>query len=127
MLPHLRSHNAEYAFRPSIIVSPERREVAAQKFSTLLDLGAAGMLYDECMMHHWPSTFCFDPTRSHRVPAYIFGGDVPFPRSAARFSEHCRLRRRGTYMLVTPEAPEMQPTGDTVSIPARLLAVVLEI
>jgi hypothetical protein len=34
---------------------------------------------------------------------------------------------RGRYMLVTPEAPDMRPTGDTVEIPARSIAVVLEV
>jgi hypothetical protein len=63
-------------FSPMCQLSPEWREVAADEFSKLLDLGAAGMLYDECQ-HHGPAKYCFDPTHGHHVPAYVFGGDIP--------------------------------------------------
>jgi hypothetical protein len=63
-------------FSPLCHQAPEWREVAAGEFSKLLDLGAAGMLYDECL-HHGPALYCFDPTHGHHVPAYNFGGDIP--------------------------------------------------
>ncbi len=63
-------------FSPMCHLSAEWREVAAAEFTKLLDLGAAGMLFDECQ-HHAPAKYCFDPTHGHHVPAFVHGGDIP--------------------------------------------------
>ena len=51
------------------------RQVACEEFGKVIDLGAAGMLYDECQ-HHTPATYCFDAAHGHRVPACVFEGDA---------------------------------------------------
>ena len=61
---------------PMCHLSPEWREVAAQEFTKMLELGAAGTLYDECQTHG-AAKYCFDPSHGHHVPAFIYGGDLP--------------------------------------------------
>jgi len=56
-------------------LSPEWRAVADKEFNKTVDLGAAGMLYDECQ-HHGGVSYCFDPTHKHHVPADVFSGDI---------------------------------------------------
>jgi hypothetical protein len=50
------------------------RKVAGTEFQRVIDLGAAGMLYDECQ-HHWPVRYCFDPEHDHHTPEHIYHGD----------------------------------------------------
>jgi len=59
---------------PMCQLSPEWRAVANNEFNKIIDLGAAGMLYDECQ-HHGGVTYCFDPSHGHHVPADVYAGD----------------------------------------------------
>jgi hypothetical protein len=56
---------------PMCFLSGEYRKIAQKEFLKLVDLGAAGMLFDECL-HHQPSWLCFDESHGHRygAPAY---------------------------------------------------------
>ena len=60
---------------PMCHLSPEWRNVADSEFTKLIDLGADGMLYDECQ-HHGSAFFCFDPSHKHHVPGNIYSGDA---------------------------------------------------
>jgi hypothetical protein len=60
---------------PMCHVCPAWREVANTEFKKAIELGAAGMLYDECQ-HHGPCSYCFDPNHGHHVPADVFSGDI---------------------------------------------------
>ena len=59
---------------PMCHLSPEWRNVADQEFIKTIELGADGMLYDECM-HHGSVYYCFDPGHGHHVPANVYSGD----------------------------------------------------
>jgi len=54
--------------------SAEWRKVAVAEFKKSIELGASGMLYDECQ-HHGGVRYCFSSQHGHRVPAHIFSGD----------------------------------------------------
>jgi len=60
---------------PMCHLSSEWRAIADNEFKKAIDLGAAGMLYDECQ-HHGPCFYCFDPNHGHHVPADVFSGDI---------------------------------------------------
>jgi len=60
---------------PMCQLSSEWRDIANTEFKKAIELGAAGMLYDECL-HHGPCFYCFDPNHGHHVPADIFSGDI---------------------------------------------------
>jgi hypothetical protein len=51
------------------------REVCHGEFRKSLDLGAAGILYDE-VQHHGTANYCFASTHGHHVPADIYAGDA---------------------------------------------------
>ena len=60
---------------PMCQLSEKWRIIADSEFKKVVDLGSAGMLYDE-NQHHGGTYYCFDKTHGHRVPALVFGGDV---------------------------------------------------
>ena len=64
---------------PMCMNAAKWREWANSEFVKALDLGAAGMLYDECQ-HHGGAHYCFDPTHGHHVPAHVFSGDADLLR-----------------------------------------------
>ncbi len=49
---------------------------ALAEFRKSVDLGASGILIDECSGH--PSPYCFAKTHDHGDPGAVFAGDVPF-------------------------------------------------
>lgn len=55
--------------------SSKWREVCAREFQKSIDLGAAGILYDE-VQHHSSANYCFAPDHDHHVPADIYAGDA---------------------------------------------------
>jgi hypothetical protein len=57
------------------MASPEWRKRALVEFRKSVDLGADGILYDECFWHMSP--YCFSPSHGHAVPGAVFSGDVP--------------------------------------------------
>ena len=60
---------------PMCQLSPEWRKIADNEFNKILELGAAGMFYDECI-HQGGVYYCFDPDHGHHVPANIYSGDL---------------------------------------------------
>jgi hypothetical protein len=55
--------------------SPAWRKRALEEFRKSVDLGASGILFDECQWHISP--YCFSRTHGHGVPGAVFSGDVP--------------------------------------------------
>lgn len=60
---------------PMCPLSSKWRETANIEFRKAIELGAAGMLYDECQ-HHGQCFYCFDRSHGHHVPADVFSGDI---------------------------------------------------
>ncbi|MDR2376922.1 MAG: DUF6259 domain-containing protein [Treponema sp.] len=59
---------------PMCFMSKEYFELCRGEFKKLVDLGAAGMLYDECL-HHSPTLCCFDTSHGHRYGAPSYSAD----------------------------------------------------
>ncbi len=55
--------------------SPAWRKRALDEFRKSVELGASGILYDECQWHMSP--YCFSKNHGHGVPGAVFSGDVP--------------------------------------------------
>lgn len=66
--------------------SDEWRQCCLREFRKCLELGASGMLYDECM-HHSGYSYCFAPDHGHPVPAFLYAGDIVLGRELARACE----------------------------------------
>ena len=52
-------------------------EVCEEEFKKLRDLGADGMLFDECL-HHTPALLCFDTSHGHRYGWPVYKNDRAF-------------------------------------------------
>jgi hypothetical protein len=59
---------------PMCFLSEEYLQVCEQEFQKTLDLGAAGILFDECQ-HHSPALLCFDTSHGHRYGAPVYAND----------------------------------------------------
>jgi hypothetical protein len=57
------------------MASPIWRKRALEEFRKSVDLGASGILFDECQWHMSP--YCFSRSHGHAVPGAVFSGDVP--------------------------------------------------
>jgi hypothetical protein len=55
--------------------SPLWRARALQEFRKSVELGASGILFDECQWHMSP--YCFSKSHGHAVPGAVFSGDMP--------------------------------------------------
>jgi hypothetical protein len=81
--------------------SSKWREVCAREFRKSIDLGAAGILYDEVQHHGLDSVFyCFAPDHGHHVPAYIYEGDALLGAELRRIAGES-----GRDFLLAGEAP----------------------
>jgi Domain of unknown function (DUF6259)/Glycosyl hydrolase family 30 beta sandwich domain len=56
--------------------APGYRDIATHELQKLLDLGAAGWLFDE-VCHHGPVEYSFSPDHGYVPPGYIYAGDIP--------------------------------------------------
>ena len=59
---------------PMCFLSEEYLRLCDEEFSKTLELGAAGILFDECL-HHGPALLCFDPRHGHRPGAPVYAND----------------------------------------------------
>lgn len=78
-------------FAPMCVCSEQWRKIAVQEFRKSLELGPAGILFDEGQHHgiHEDVTYCFDANHGHRVPEYVYSGDRHLE---AAFVEEARAR-----------------------------------
>jgi len=58
------------------VQSPAFRDIAAREFKKIVDLGAAGWLFDE-VCWHGPVDYSFSPDHGYAAPGYLYGGDMP--------------------------------------------------
>jgi hypothetical protein len=70
---------------PMCFQSEEYLKVCEQEFQKVLDLGADGILFDECL-HHTPTLACFDMTHGHRYGASTYANDRLLIHRFARLS-----------------------------------------
>lgn len=70
---------------PMCFLAEEYLAVADAEFRKTLDLGAAGILFDECL-HHSPALLCFDESHGHRYGAPVYANDNRLIRNFARIS-----------------------------------------
>lgn len=61
-------------FIPMCFLSEEYLEICNREFQRCVDLGADGILFDECL-GHGPTKLCFDPNHGHPVGAHIYAND----------------------------------------------------
>jgi hypothetical protein len=59
---------------PMCFLSEEYLKVCEQEFRKTLELGAAGILFDECL-HHGPALLCFAEGHGHRPAAPVYAND----------------------------------------------------
>ena len=59
---------------PMCFLSEEYLKICEGEFQKVVNLGADGMLYDECQ-HHGPSLLCFDESHGHRYGAPVYKND----------------------------------------------------
>ncbi len=60
---------------PMCFASDRYREICDLDAAVIVDLGADGMLFDECL-HHGPALVCFDTTHGHRPGHSAFSHDL---------------------------------------------------
>jgi hypothetical protein len=67
-------------------LSEEYLQVCEEEFQKTLDLGADGILFDECL-HHTPALVCFDPDHGHRFGAPVYANDEELIRRFGRLAQ----------------------------------------
>ncbi len=71
---------------PMCFLSEEYLEMCEEEFQKVLDLGADGILFDECV-HHGPAILCFHPDHEHRPGALCFANDNHLVERFRRLSD----------------------------------------
>jgi hypothetical protein len=59
---------------PMCFLSEEYLRICDEEFKKTLELGADGILFDECL-HHGPALLCFDPDHGHRYGGPVYAND----------------------------------------------------
>ena len=59
---------------PMCFLDEEYLALCDREFQKTVDLGADGILFDECL-HHGPALLCFDPNHGHRGGAPVYAND----------------------------------------------------
>lgn len=59
---------------PMCFLSEEYLELCNKEFKKTVELGADGILFDECL-HHGPALLCFDHEHGHRYGAPVYAND----------------------------------------------------
>ena len=59
---------------PMCFLSEDYMALCERELGKILDLGADGLLFDECL-HHGPALLCFDAGHGHRIGAPVYAAD----------------------------------------------------
>ena len=70
---------------PMCFLSEEYLRICEEEFQKMLDLGADGILFDECL-HHSPALLCFDESHGHRYGAPVYANDRLLIQNFARMA-----------------------------------------
>jgi hypothetical protein len=71
---------------PMCFLSEEYLRICNQEFMKTVELGAAGILFDECL-HHSPALLCFDESHGHRYGAPVYANDRLLIQNFNRLSQ----------------------------------------
>jgi sugar phosphate isomerase/epimerase len=71
---------------PMCFGSEEYLRVCEAEFQKMLDYGADGILFDECL-HHGPALLCFDPSHGHRAGWPVYAHDRLLIQRFAKLAE----------------------------------------
>jgi hypothetical protein len=71
---------------PMCFLSEAYLRVCDEEFRKTVELGAAGILFDECL-HHSPALLCFDPNHGHRAGAPVYANDRKLIQNFSRISQ----------------------------------------
>ncbi len=71
---------------PMCFLSEEYLRVCDEEFKKTVELGADGILFDECL-HHGPALLCFDPDHSHRHGAPVYANDRKLIENFAKITQ----------------------------------------
>ena len=74
---------------PMCFLSEAYLRVCEAEFQKALDLGADGILFDECL-HHSPALLCFDTAHGHRYGAMVYANDRELIRRFKRLSDRVK-------------------------------------
>ncbi len=70
---------------PMCFLSEDYLELCNQEFKKTVDLGADGILFDECL-HHGQPFFCFDSQHGHRYGAMVYANDCKLIRNFSKIT-----------------------------------------
>ena len=94
-------------------LSEEYLTCATEEFQKTVELGADGILFDECL-HHGPALLCFDPDHGHRYGAPVYANDRKLIQN---FNRH--LRTRSSPISSSPAKPattgRWRPTSSPIT------------
>jgi hypothetical protein len=71
---------------PMCFLSDEYLHLCEEEFNKTVELGAAGILFDECL-HHSPALLCFDDKHGHRYGAPVYANDRLLIQNFTRISK----------------------------------------
>ena len=74
---------------PMCFLDQEYLDLCDREFRKTLELGADGILFDECL-HHGPALLCFDPAHGHRYGAPVYANDRRLIQNFSRISQPVR-------------------------------------
>jgi hypothetical protein len=74
---------------PMCFLSEAYLRICDQEFQKMVDLGADGILFDECL-HHSPALLCFDTSHKHRYAAPVYANDRKLIENFAKISGPAR-------------------------------------
>jgi hypothetical protein len=83
---------------PMCFLAEEYLRLCEREFAKMLDLGADGILFDECF-HHNPALLCFDVSHGHRRAALVYANDRELIRRFAALAA-----ARGTEFVFAGES-----------------------
>lgn len=121
---------------PMCFLSEAYLKVCESEFQKVLDLGADGILFDECL-HHGPALLCFDESHGHRPGAMVCANDNELIRRLGRMAaganpdflfagEACYDREFETYHVSyhRSENPQHIPLSRYLAPHAQLMTAV---
>ena len=74
---------------PMCFLDQEYLDLCDREFQKTVELGADGILFDECL-HHGPALLCFDPHHGHRYGAPVYANDRKLIHNFSRISGKTR-------------------------------------
>lgn len=74
---------------PMCFLSEEYLKLCDREFKKTVDLGADGILFDECL-HHGPALVCFDSNHGHRQGAPVYANDRKLIRNFGQIVQKAR-------------------------------------